>query len=194
MQTEKRAVRKASQTEAWVCWAGCLWGDVFLCRALLYLSRLWRTRAKVVNAVLPRVSHRLATGTGSHHPWWLPSSPASSKADLWQPRREGREKWQGHLRSNFGSINNVISEQKGFVCKPFPNNFKEVSEGQIAQERTDAVIFRTLRCRSWEGQFRSLHCWNKSVLEINVSIFFSFRHSFKMYRKFWFRKPKILYY
>lgn len=38
---------------------------------LLYVSRLWKKREKMVNASLPRVSHPLAMASSSHQQQWL---------------------------------------------------------------------------------------------------------------------------
>lgn len=110
-----------------------------------------------------------------HHQSWLPCSPTSSQADLRRPRRKGREKWQGHLRSNFGTINNVIFKWRGFFSKPYPNTFRRSPKDILHGDgQMSSGTFSTLRSNSWVCQFRSLYHWNKSVLEINVSIFFSF--------------------
>lgn len=142
-------------------WRGAWWASqlekkkgYFYMGFALYMFRLWEKKGRMVSTSLLRASHPLARGASSHHQQWLLdySLPKQICDSLGE---KGREKWQGHLRNIFGSISNVILEWRGFACKALPNNFREVSEGQIAQERTDAITYHisNLRCSSWETIF-----------------------------------------
>ena len=150
------------------------------------MSRLWKTREEMVNTSLPR----------GGHPWpchRFPSPAVASLSASLFPSRSGGSKEKrerGMARSpekQPGSMDN--SEWRGFICKLFPDHFREISERQKPQRCHHVPRFELWDLVAEEANLGTCIaginlCWKLMFPS------FSFQESFKTHRKLWSRMPK----